>query len=1237
MSKTQVKTTALSAISTPLTSTTLIEASAGTGKTFTMASLYLRLLIGVGENNFSRPLTVDEILVVTFTDASTQELKARIRQRIQQAKVQFIAYQENRDLAIFRHTDNAFLITQNEQETSVYLDKLDLKETIQRLQFAEQNMDLAAIYTIHGFCRRMLMQYAVNSGIHFNLELVKDEKSLLTKLTNEFWREYFYSRSLLVTQFIAKHLQSPANLLAQVRSYLTGKNLKVDQNQPHLLNISLTEFLETNIVSNQEKLASFLQALKEQWQVNFPEFSPLFLNEFEKGNAMGLNGGKFRKEFYESRVAQIENWVNELQLNMPPDALWFFTQSYLNGSFKKGNEPFQHSFFHWLDEQKALVSEVSEQDLLYQNVLLYHCVRELNRRLIEYKQNHPEKGFNDLLRLLNEALHAVHGEQLAEFIRQQYPFAMIDEFQDTDEEQYQIFSRIYVNQPDCGFMMIGDPKQAIYQFRGADIFTYLKAAEDAKEQRFTLNKNYRSTPELIHAVNQLLDFEQAFINEKIQFETVKAGRNQPHFELNGEVQAPLQFYINREENVTIDDMAECCANSILHWLQSAEKNQAVFVKDEDVRAVQSDDIAVLVRKGAQAEKIQNALRKKGIASVYLSDRSNVFDTTEARELAIVLTACLYPTNERYILNAISTGLFALTAEEIQQIKQSEALLEQWVSRFEHYHQLWQRQGVLPMIYQCLLAQDSELEKQNLPEKMLALPKGERRLTDVLHLAELLQQAAALQESESALLRWFERQIKGANIDDEIDGTQVRLESEQKLVKIVTVHKSKGLEYGLVWLPFLGYNGKDHAREVTTYHNEQGEKYWDLEGEHNLEADKEEFAEEMRLLYVALTRAKYQLSFVVPTEFDDRWNPLLYSLTQGQIGTLKKIGGKQKGCALVDELKARLGDAYCQITEFNVENSENKWGDSNQQPTYFAAEFSGQIEQNWGMTSFSGLTQMHERQLYRLREQATANSGFIDEARDYDRDSAIITDAELCSSLHWQDFPAERTPFYFPAGAKFGVMMHGFFEKNDFRQGVSDESAVQICHALQLDESWQEPLKNWLQQVLNAPLGLGFCLGDLSPQDCLKEWQFFLKFHRTFDVKAFNHALREFHPLFEQPYLFDEIQGMLRGFVDLVFRHQGKYYLLDYKTNHLGEQTENYQSKALAQTMKLQHYDLQYLFYTLALHHYLQLRDPDYDYETHFGGVIYTFIRGMNGQAENGVYFDRPDVRLIQALGALFHA
>lgn len=372
MSKTPLKTTALSAISTPLTATTLIEASAGTGKTFTMASLYLRLLIGVGENNFTRPLTVDEILVVTFTEASTQELKARIRQRIQQAKAQFIAYQENRDLAVFRDSENGFLIQQDEQESADYLERLDLKETIQRLQFAEQNMDLAAIYTIHGFCRRMLMQYAVNSGIHFNLELVKDENALLIKLTNEFWREQFYGQSLPVTQFIAQYLGSPARLLQRVQSYLTGKMLKVGENQPHLLEIPLNEFLTTYIAPNQERILPLVQEIKTQWQSHFPDFSQLFLAEYKKSN-MGLNGGKFRKDFYESRVAQIKQWVADPQALTPPAALWFFTQEYINGAFKAGNEPFKHAFFQWLDEKKVILLDALAQDNLFKNALLYHC------------------------------------------------------------------------------------------------------------------------------------------------------------------------------------------------------------------------------------------------------------------------------------------------------------------------------------------------------------------------------------------------------------------------------------------------------------------------------------------------------------------------------------------------------------------------------------------------------------------------------------------------------------------------------------------------------------------------------------------------------------------------------------------------------------------------------------------------------------------------------------------------
>ena len=1248
MSQITPKSTALQAISTPLTAVTLIEASAGTGKTFTMASLYLRLLLNIGDNAFGRPLMVDEILVVTFTEASTQELKARIRQRIQTAKNQFMAYAQNRDLSAFIGTENEFLVMENGEPTDRYLVQLDLNLAIQQLQFAEQNMDLAAIYTIHGFCRRMLMQYAVNSGIHFNLDLVKDETALLTQLCNAFWREHFYPQPLAIARFIQKQLKSPQELLKTIQPYLTGETLKVSVNRPHLLELPLNSFLQQEILASHERLASVTAEIKAKWRTHISEIQGLFVADFASGKSR-FKANMVKPEFVQSRVLEVEIWLNDEENITPPENLWRFTQSYLASATKKNFAELEHPFFAWLDEQKGYFDQLDEQTALHKKVVLYHCIKILNQRLSEHKQNHPEKGFNDLLRLLNIALKSEQGQQLAELIRHQYSFAMIDEFQDTDEQQYEIFSQIYLNQADCGFMMIGDPKQAIYQFRGADIFTYLKAADDAGQQRFTLDKNYRSTPALIDAVNQLLDFDAAFLYDKIPFEPVKAGRSQPQFVFNGEPQAPLQFYVNAEESIKLDDMAECCAEGILRWLQgsaesnstaqSAVENQAIFVDGEDSRIVQSDDIAVLVRSGSQAEKVQNALRKRGIASVYLSDRSNVFDTKEARELALVLTACLYPTNERHILNAIATGIFALSAVEIQQIKQSEELLEKWVSRFEKYQQLWQRQGVLPMCYQLLLEQDESHGERNIPEKMLALPKGERRLTDLLHLAELLQQAAPLQESEAALLRWFERQVQGSE-SDRADETQVRLESEQKLVKIVTIHKSKGLEYGLVWLPFLGYNSKEFSQDVTTYHSDGTNKYWDMDGLHQSASEQEEFAESLRLLYVALTRAKHQLAIVVPTEFDDKWNALLYVLTQGAIGKNKKVGGKQKGLPLVEAVQTRLGQALCQIDAVLQGENARQFVQTETEDIVQAARFTGEIEQNWGITSFTGLTAMHERQLYRLRDDEQGRQGLLnDDALDYDKvDNPLSFNALNENALPiWQDFPTQRSPFDFPAGTKFGLTLHKFFEKNAFNQPVSAESAVQICHDLQLDESWQAPLQQWLSQVLQAPLGQGFCLADLAPQDCLKELQFYLKINRTFDVKAFNQALRDFHPLFEQPYLFDEIQGMLRGFVDLVFRHNEKYYLLDYKTNMLGINVEDYQNNALNVTMKAHHYDLQYLIYSLALHRYLQTRDPHYDYAQHFGGVIYTFVRGMNGQGTNGVYFDCPDVRLIQALENLFYA
>lgn len=1221
----------LNPISTPLQTTTLIEASAGTGKTFTMASLYLRLLLQAGDNAFSAPLTVEQILVVTFTDASTQELKERIRSRIHLAKAQFAAYRENQDLSLFLNTENEFLVKENGELTARFLERLDPNEALRRLTFAEQNMDLAAIYTIHGFCRRMLMQYAVNSGIHFNLELVTDETELLNQLANDFWREQFYGQSFAVSEFIHRKLVSPQNVLKKIRAYLKGETLKVSINCPHLLTISTDEFLQRELASHLAATTDKVDELKSAWIKHFAEISALF--EANYAGTSVFNGNKFKRDYFIARTAKIQDWVNSERRDIPNE-LWYFTQNYLNGAVLKGKTALTHRFFHYLDEQKAQIEAAQSQLDLDEKILLFHYLRALNSQLVAYKQHHPEKSFDDLLRLLKNALQSERGEQLATFIRHQYPFAMIDEFQDTDEQQYQIFSSIYVNQPDCGFMMIGDPKQAIYQFRGADIFTYLKAAEDAGRDRFTLSKNYRSDSRLIRAVNGLFDFPAAFIYENIRFEPVKPGKNQPHFVWRGKQQAPMAFYSGTREQA-----AEYCADNIRQWLTSAGENQAGFIADTAQDGMRNarlrpENIAVLVRKSSDADKIKSALQRRGIASVYLSDRTNVFDCTEARELAFILAACLNPFSERHIMNALATGIFAFSVAQLQQIKRQAELLDGWMTRFENYQRIWHRQGVLPMLHRIFLDK-SEGDEVNIIGRISARPNAERRLTDLLHLAELLQEAAALNESESALLSWFERQIQGKDRQTE---QQVRLESEQNLVKIVTVHKSKGLEYDLIWLPFLAFDDVKSRDEIAIFHDKNAEPQWDMNALHQDKSVQEKLAEEMRLLYVALTRAKYQVAMALPTEFGGKreacWNPVWYALSRGEIGDDIKITGKPENQAAA-LLSACLNAEHYTLETMPETVSDEKWQPpTNAEAPLAAATFTGKIEQNWGVTSFTALAQMHERnQRFHGEESAVKFSEIFDDALDYDEQQDEFLSLNEETAVLWRDFPQEYSPLALKGGTKFGVILHRFFEKHDFDQPIEDAELLALCQGLQLDESWLPPLRIWLEAVLRTPLSAGVKLTEVNPQNCLKEMQFYLNLNRTFDVKAFNRLLQQYHPSYRQPYLLDQIQGMLRGFIDLVYRHEGKYYLLDYKTNLLSA----YNEESIRANMRQHHYDLQYLLYSLALHCFLQRRLPGYDYETHFGGVTYAYVRGMNGTGGTGVFTTRPDVRLIRGLEELVHA
>lgn len=1200
------ETIPLNPITLPLNQISLIEASAGTGKTYTIGSLYLRLLLKAGENNFSRPLNVEEILVVTFTDMATEELKKKIRERITDAIDKLTAFAETQDKSAFK----------NDEFLTALCDNLNIFEAIHRLKLAEQNMDLAAIYTIHGFCRRMLMQYAFHSGIHFNLELIKDQSDLLVRFANEFWREHFYPLPFEKADFIANELGSPDYVLSLLESNL-GKNLIVDLENQQALSISITEFLHQYL----GEYFKDIKALKRFWLESAGKISELITEELNKDYAKGEPKSLSRRSYNTSRLAkwidQVNAWANDPRDYVLNETLMsYFTQSALGEKGEEGASPFIAPIFAELEER---ASALMSPDLL-RRVILYHYRQGLQQKLLDYKLNHQEKSFDDLLRLFCEALQGPQGNELAEMIRFQYPFAMIDEFQDTDSQQYAIFSKIYRDNPEknTGFIMIGDPKQAIYRFRGADIFTYLKASDEA-QSRFELTKNYRSEKHLVDGVNALFDFPQSpFIYQNINFTAVDSRDDHLRFYLNGKVEPAYRFYLTESDKVNKTEMAKICAISIQHWLKSAAENQAVFQNEDTCKTLQVANIAVLVKNRYEAADVIQELQKLGIASVYLSDQSSVFDSHVAVELLRILKACLNVA-ERPILNAIATALFGLNAADIHQIQQNEADWQRWADSFAQYQQTWQRQGILVMLHQILL-------EQGISERLLSQATGERDLTDFLHLTEILQQAATLHESEAALLSWFEKQIQGEGRQE----AQIRLESERQLVKIVSIHKSKGLEYDLVWLPFLAVPSKiPTAGDMNVYYSkERDETLWDMENRNLNALYKETFAEELRLLYVALTRAKYQMAFALPAQFDKKWNALHYVLSQGEIGKEINLLDSKDTETLLQTFKEKMQDNVEICTKPNLE-ALTALSINTKHDDLKAAEFTGNIEQDWRITSFTSIEQAHRRQNY-FTESAGKKHAVFDDAKDYDSQNAIEISTALLSEN-------ESSILDLPRGKQVGTALHRHFENCYFSDLANTEEIGKLRQSLQLDETFTEPLQNWLQQILHTPLSneIGIALADLANKDCIKEMPFYLAIREHFDVEAFNRALKAHHHLSSEPLQFEKIQGMVRGSIDLVFRHNGKYYLVDYKSNFLGSTLADYNQEALKKEMLHSHYDWQYLIYTLALHRYLQSVVPHYDYARDFGGVFYLFLRGMNGEPQSGVFYDRPSVELITELDGVF--
>lgn len=1138
----------LDPLQVPLEGFALIEASAGTGKTHTITTLYLRLLL-------ERELKVENILVVTFTNAAAAELHQRLRQRIG-VMLSAVEGEQVSDSEVARLAKSRCAPEVRAR------DRVLLKD-------AWYNFDLAAVLTIHAFCQRMLGQYAFEGGLRFDATVVADANRALNSAVTGYWLG------------IVERTPNWALPLLHEAAESDGK-----ETVPSLFDSEARELL-----------AQLVRA-----KLRFPTL----------------------------RIV----W---------PDS-------------KNSPDPARNRNRAW-------------------NRYLCHGLGCVLRELQREKDRRRVRSFDDLLRELREALRSRQGAQLAAAIYKQFPAALIDEFQDTDPLQYDIFRTVYESGTEAGGMwvspdsnaksvdpgvrdrggtgcwfVIGDPKQAIYAFRGADVFAYLRAKRDAKRQ-YTLRRNYRSAPELVAAVNLLFRrVPKPFLIDGIDVEPAEAAR-QP----TGNPRAGLEI-------VTLwgapgVSMTQAWGKRKLPPIVAAEIEELVRSGLQfGEHQVEYSSIAVLCRTNEQASLVQKALRERGIPSA-LESEASVFDSLEARELETVLRALLAPTSRGYVRAAMATTLVGVDASEISLLDVHESLADEWSLRFAAWGDLWRRTGLLSAL-------EALFHDRDVLPRVLGRVDGERCVTNVRHLAELLQRASVAQRlSPEETLQWLARMRAEpeARLSDEGLGeaAQLRLESDGHAVKLVTIHKSKGLQYPVVICPFLWDEPNPRPRGITVFHDATSYMPMVDVCRPPLSSSVERLvwesrAEGRRLLYVALTRAEY-LCTVFWGPFSNMENSALAGLLHPELfPSAAKSGRRKKGPEFEESMRQSLETLAREANgTIRVRSPVPSEIGAKRASKASASRFVGARAQRvftgsrWAVKSFSAL----------LAEERAPLSVPAAEGADYDRATRPVApqpppeDAVLLANL--------------PSGTRTGQWLHWLLETVDFsvpleaQLDLLEEARHRLSAGAPSAESEPislEVLARALEELLTAPLvPVGIRLRDLAPERRVAELGFVLpvwptqkgsstgtrgvdperlaavlaRGARSKRMRSYAQQLR-FLP-------FREWHGFLKGYIDLLFEHEGRWYVVDYKSNDLGPRPRDYKDRRLQEAMAEHHYILQYHLYTVAADRFLEHCLPDYDYERHFGGVLYLFVRGISPRYPegNGIFFDRPPREMVAALARLF--
>ena len=1183
----------------PLQGRILIEASAGTGKTWNIGLIYLRLLL-------ERELRVEQILVTTFTDAAAQELRGRLRRRLIEAERLLNATTPEP--------------TEDDDSLQSYLSSLcsekdSRQRALRKVQLARTDLDRAPVSTIHALCQRIQRDYPLESGAAFANDKLFDEQQLQRECVEDFWRRRYLNGTVDPREAELLLKDGPEGLMRDLGGLWNNTDAQIKARGLADLELQIAALRTDESIAELQRLAenkALYRRSNAALRSRLSEIVPALQNYDEAQLTKSLTNTfdpelLLAQEAVDSAgVLAAHPLIRALQTLRP--------LLQLRTIFTRG----------------AVLAEAAQA-----------CREEMPRRA---RQRHV-LTFSMLIDAVYQRLCGEHADNvLADRLYEAFPVALIDEFQDTDQRQFAIFDRVYRGRGTL--VMIGDPKQAIYSFRGGDIAAYLRASTQAS-QRYSLATNHRSSRALVEALNAWYGHtDGGFDHPQIRYQQVTPGgkADDEPYTVNGEpMMQPLVIHPFRGDAVdkknsplsalgplesrALDD----CANRIAELLSDPQQQIGG-------QRVTPGDIAVLLSTNSQIVALRHRLIARNVPCVG-SGRGNIFAGEVARELELIFYAVLHPDDDQAVRGALATVLLGVDLDQFATWETDSAAFERELERFETWRALIRTRGVLALI-EALLAERATA--------LLSRPEGERVLTDLRHLGELLAAEESTRQGADGLYAWLaEMRREGGDGDaDAADERQLRIESDARRVQLLTIHASKGLEFPIVFLPLV-WRISDRSRRppsVLNFHDDAGRRCVDLgsadfiknRGRHF----REELEERLRLLYVALTRAVHAVHVYwvdrgqQPGDDDNAWKSAAVDLLIRQAQKRLQLS---EGEASLEQLSEALtgiqvAAPFADVTTRYRAPAVAPAPRATQTPLPRSRTF------QW-LHSFSSLT----------RHAAAAvvidDSGAADEtgADSFDTNDEAIMAAPLETT---ED--SRLLALYPLRGPRFGDAVHHLLELAgpgpvwpEQRHLLNAQLSAQAIKTNNLppDEA-MERVGRLIDRIRHADLGDGLRLIDIPPERRIVEFEFQFPV-RQVPLARLRRLCREYGHADVVPSSLDAttLNGTLTGFADLIVEWNGRFHVLDYKTNWLGAHVNDYTGSSLDGAMAEHHYPLQALLYTVALHRYLRQRMDGYTAEDHLGDSWYLFVRALGLQSDvpptPGVWRQPWPAALIEALDDAF--